>query len=198
MLGCTLQSFITPECEQIVQSRIQDFRRIGNWTIADHNAEHKTDVKWLKANIEQIRANTPRGTHQIIVVTHHAPVRSGSSKPEHERNPWSDAFATGLLDVGQNQKDNPLQAVNCWIFGHTHFSTQFYRGHVQIVSNQRGYDLGQDRGLTDNLKEEHSKSQSKFRLFKMLGFLGVRPSSNTRQQALGPQKSFDIRKCIDL
>ena len=122
MLGCTLQSFITPEFEQIVQSKIQDFCRIGNWTTADHNNEHKTDVKWLKANTKQIRANASYGTHRIFVVTHHAPVRSGSSNPKHEQNPWTDTFATELLDVGENQEGNPLQAVNYWIFGHTLFN----------------------------------------------------------------------------
>lgn len=37
ILGCTLQSFISTNCEQIVVSKIQDFRRIADWTTAGHN-----------------------------------------------------------------------------------------------------------------------------------------------------------------
>lgn len=210
LLGCTLQSFITPGCEQIVKSKIQDFRRIVDWTIADHNDEHKTDVKWLKASIEQIGANT-HGNHRIIVITHHAPVRRGSSSPEYERNPWTDAFATELLDDSENQEANPLQAVTCWIFGHTHFSTEFCRGRVRIISNQRGYDLGRNRCQkgTENLKKEDPESRSELPLLKkLLGSIWVRQRSNTRQQALLStqtgmqplpcQKLFDVRKCIEI
>lgn len=209
ILGCTLQSFITPECEQIVQSKIQDFRRIVDWTIADHNTEHEIDVKWLRANIEQIRTNASHDTHRIVVVTHHAPARRGSSRPEHERNPWTDAFATELLAEDENHDANPLHAVNHWIFGHTHFSTEFCRGQVRITSNQRGYVLGQDRGQkeTETSMEEKSESQSKVVPFKkLLDLILVRRKPNTRQQALDTQTAltspcqtrFDVRKCIEI
>lgn len=207
LLGCTLQSHITPGSQQIIQSKIQDFRRIVDWTITDHNNEHETDVKWLKANIEQIRANTPHCTHRIIIITHHAPVRKGSSRPEHEQNPWTDAFATELLGDSENQETNPLQAVNYWVFGHTHFSTEFCRGRVRIISNQRGYVLGQNRceKETEDSKE-NPESQSKLPLFKkLLGSILARQGSRQRalttqtgSKPLPSQKGFDIRKCIEI
>ncbi|KAL1989638.1 hypothetical protein VTN49DRAFT_6835 [Thermomyces lanuginosus] len=40
LLGCTLHSHIPPEAEDIVRSKANDFRRIAEWTVADHTAEH--------------------------------------------------------------------------------------------------------------------------------------------------------------
>lgn len=174
--------------------------------IADHNNEHKTDLNWLKANIEQIEANAPQSNHQILVITHHAPVRKGSSKPEHERNPWTDAFATELLDESENHEANALQAVSYWIFGHTHFSTEFRRGRVQIISNQRGFAIARNRYEREP-ETLNNGSRSKLPLLKrLLDFMLARQRSNIRQQralsnqtALRPfpgPKMFDVRKCI--
>jgi Calcineurin-like phosphoesterase len=88
ILGCTLQSHITPACEQIVKSKIQDFRKIADWTTTDHNDEHRRDLAWLKAEVEEIRDSERDGNSgTIIVITHHAPIRKGSSRTEHEQNP---------------------------------------------------------------------------------------------------------------
>lgn len=69
------------------------------------------------------------------------PIRQGSSNPTHEQNPWTDAFATELLNTGEGEAYNPLQSVNWWIFGHTHFTTSLVRGRVELLSNQSGYVL---------------------------------------------------------
>lgn len=31
--------------------------------------------------------------------------------------------------------------VKSWVFGHTHYSTDFKEGGIRLVSNQRGYAL---------------------------------------------------------
>lgn len=38
VLGCTLQSDITPETRDLVQMKVQDFSKIEGWTVDDHNA----------------------------------------------------------------------------------------------------------------------------------------------------------------
>ena len=63
ILGCTLQSYISPDREQIVTSRIQDFRHIEDWTTADHNDEHTRAVNWLKAQVEHVKL--PKGLKQL-------------------------------------------------------------------------------------------------------------------------------------
>ncbi|KAI9848714.1 MAG: hypothetical protein M1837_006801 [Sclerophora amabilis] len=138
ILGCTLQSFVPQEARETVRQKINDFRRIEDWTVADHVAEHTLDVAWLKGEIKAIRGD--ENEHQrriVVVVTHHAPSTRGTSKPTDENNPWSSAFGTDLL----GQVDGCLDDVQWWVFGHTHYSTEFSRGGIKLVSNQRGYVL---------------------------------------------------------
>lgn len=136
ILGCTLQSYVPPEAEQIVRLKINDFRRIKDWTVTDHIAEYAKDVKWLTDEIASIRRAEAGSTRKIIVITHHAPSTKGTSKPSHEDNPWSSAFATDLLE---RKESSSLEDVQWWIFGHTHHSSESIRGKVKLISNQRGY-----------------------------------------------------------
>lgn len=141
ILGCTLQSHISAASRKIVATTVQDFSKIREWTVGDHNNEHAKDVAWLRNEITKIRetekAAPSASRRKVVVVTHHAPCRSKTSRPEHEQNPWSDAFATDLLIAGQT--DNPLMECDWWLFGHTHYSTYFQVGQVNVFSNQRGY-----------------------------------------------------------
>ncbi|KFY91669.1 hypothetical protein V500_04539 [Pseudogymnoascus sp. VKM F-4518 (FW-2643)] len=138
ILGCTLNSLIPPEAEDSVRGRVKDFQRIENWTVAGHNKEHSLDVAWLENQIKLIRGDESTSEHQILVVTHHAPSVQESSSPLHIGNPWGSAFATNLL----GNKDKPaFSDVQWWIFGHTHFCTEFSKANVRVVSNQRGYVL---------------------------------------------------------
>jgi len=57
------------------------------------------------------------------------------SSPKDVSNPWSSAFATDLLG------DASWDQVKVWVFGHTHFTTQFERNGIKVLSNQRGYVL---------------------------------------------------------
>jgi hypothetical protein len=55
---------------------------------------------------------------KIIVITHHALLNKGTSDPDFEKKkrPFNHAFAT---DLSSTFTDDIL----CWIFGHTHYST---------------------------------------------------------------------------
>jgi hypothetical protein len=44
ILGCTLWSEVPDEARDIVRSKIQDFKKIQDWTVDDHNESHRTDL----------------------------------------------------------------------------------------------------------------------------------------------------------
>lgn len=139
ILGCTLWSLIPSEATGIVQSKIQDFKKIKGWTIDQHNTAHESDLAWLRSEIQAIRdenENAPKTTdpRSIIVVTHHAPSLERTSSSQHARSPWSTAFGTNLLS-------EKWDSVRLWIFGHTHYTTEFEKNGIRVVSNQRGYVL---------------------------------------------------------
>ena len=133
LLGCTLHSRIPSNDQLMVQMKISDFQHIEGWKPSNHTFEHEIDVTWLQQEIKHIRADHPH--RKIVVITHHAPTIKGTSKPSDAGNPWSSAFATELLVGGQ------FSEVQCWVSGHTHFCSEFKRGGVWLVGNQRGYVL---------------------------------------------------------
>lgn len=144
ILGCTLHSNIGPQSRGVVQRQVKDFQRILGWTVDQHNNEHEKDLEWLRSEIRSINGGLEclSPLKRILVITHHAPIKKGSSHPQHEENPWSDAFATDLVGVHEEMK-----RVQWWIFGHTHYTTQWCQQGVTLISNQRGYvlDPGQKR-----------------------------------------------------
>ncbi|ROT39718.1 hypothetical protein SODALDRAFT_339161 [Sodiomyces alkalinus F11] len=133
VLGCTLWSRIRDDAADQVRSKVKDFQSIQGWTVERHNAEHEADVQWLKNEIGLIARDEPNNV--VIVITHHAPAIQEASRPEYMASPITGAFATDLLPSGDWGR------VEYWIYGHTHFSTEFEKGSVTVVSNQRGYIL---------------------------------------------------------
>ncbi|CAG8930113.1 unnamed protein product [Penicillium salamii] len=146
ILGCTLWSCIPPEASEIVESKISDFKKIDGWTISKHNAPHESDLCWLQHemhNIHEENKNVPKtDARSIAVVTHHAPSLHRTSSPQNSQNPWSAAFGTDLLSL---RWDN----VKLWIFGHTHYTTEFKENGIRVVSNQRGYVLPWSKSTDD-------------------------------------------------
>ena len=140
LLGCTLHSHVPPDSEEIVRSKVNDFRRIVDWDVSDHTAEHSEDRKWLTDEISSIRQldGGSRSKRKIVVISHHAPLMKGTSNPAHENKPWSSAFATDLIGM---EKQSCLDDVQWWVFGHTHYTAEFVCGNIKLISNQRGYVL---------------------------------------------------------
>jgi predicted phosphodiesterase len=156
ILGCTLWSSIPEDIFDVVRAKVKDYQRINGWTPQHHNAAHAKDVTWLKEQVSQATAEKRR----IMVVTHHAPCIKGTSHPKYENNPWTPAFATDLLGQGT------WGAVRVWIFGHTHFSTEFVRNGTRVVSNQRGYSVTEASSAAIQEKEaEKEKKNGKGRAF---------------------------------
>ena len=78
-------------------------------------------------------------------MTHHAPCLKRTSAPQHENNPWRYAFGT---DVLRNITDT--NGIKAWVFGHTHYTTEYVYRETNVVSNQRGYVLGGESEKTRN------------------------------------------------
>ncbi|KAI5457593.1 Metallo-dependent phosphatase-like protein [Mariannaea sp. PMI_226] len=136
ILGCTLWSSIPKKAEDDVTLRVSDYKMITDWSVVQHNACHAADLSFLTTAVSDIDTLPAEAERLILIVTHHAPVIKGTSRPEHEKNPWKAAFSTDVL----TRKE--FARVAWWIFGHTHFTTEFQRGGIRIRANQRGYVLG--------------------------------------------------------
>lgn len=137
ILGCTLWSDIPEHRRAIVQAKVKDFSKISAWTVDVHNQVHADEVAWLRCRVDQLLAQqNDSGKRQLLVATHYAPSLEGTSHPDQADNPWVSAFATDLL-TGQ-----VWNGVEVWVFGHTHYSTDFLlQTGTRLVSNQRGYVL---------------------------------------------------------
>jgi len=156
ILGCTLNSHITPETRSVVAMKVQDFRKINGWSIDDHNAEHMKDVEWLKQEVSRIRNEYLDSGKEILVVTHHAPCTQNTSSPADTVSAWSTAFSTDLL------QESSLTGVQCWIFGHTHYTTDVMKSGVRVISNQRGYVLPSCQNNTQPAKSIWQQAASLF------------------------------------
>lgn len=137
ILGCTLHSYIPKESQLWVRMKVADFSSIRDWTVEKHNIEHLCDVEWLQGQLRNISLEDP--DRQLLVVTHHAPSFSNTVDPKHTANPWQSAFCTDLLDSGQVKFWHGSKSIRRWIFGHTHWNTEFKKHGMVVSSNQRGY-----------------------------------------------------------
>ena len=83
---------------------------------------------------------------QLIIVTHHSPTFSTTTDPKHNANPWNSAFCTELLE-SRVKSWHGVRNIRRWIFGHTHWNTEFKKHGMIVCSNQRGYIIpGHERG----------------------------------------------------
>lgn len=162
ILGYSLWSHIPNDAQDVVRMKVSDFKKIKDWSVEAHNDAYRSDLEWLRAEIEALRheQNAPtdddhdeqtarkrnwsssNGSQskpkklQILIITHYAPCKDGNSEPRFAANPWNSAFATDLITKGHARQD-----VKLWIFGHTHYSTEFVKEGIRVLSNQRGYIL---------------------------------------------------------
>ncbi|KAM5470717.1 hypothetical protein MauCBS54593_003758 [Microsporum audouinii] len=143
ILGCTLWSHI-PEVSQLwVRMKVADFSIIKDWTVEAHNTEHNRDVQWLQQEIYNISLEEEK--HDVIVVTHHSPSFMKTADPRHKSHPWGPAFCSDLLE-SQVKSWQGSKAIRCWIFGHTHWNTDFRYRDITISSNQFKYDSRRVQG----------------------------------------------------
>jgi hypothetical protein len=116
ILGCTLWSKIQDDARQVVQTKVADFRKITDWSIASHNAAYEADLSWLKNQVAELpkasegspKRKPPERT--IVIITHHAPSTEKTADPIHDNSPFTSASATDLF----NGEDWPN--VKLWVF----------------------------------------------------------------------------------
>lgn len=140
VLGCPLWSHITEASAPAVRAVVSDFKKIEHWTIDTHNAAHTEDLHWLRQEVATLQRDKPHAS--ILVVTHHAPLLDRTASPQHNDSPVKQAFATDVLLSGDGARERMWSQVTHWVFGHTHWTTQFKvkKGMgIQVVANQRGY-----------------------------------------------------------
>jgi hypothetical protein len=153
VVGTTLWSHVPPRYAMDVRTFISDFRlikpvkkddRTATLGLAEYAEMHAADVAWLTAELALAEADGVR----LLVVTHHAPSKAGTSAPKNRGGPLDCAFASDLDRL-------LVPPVAAWIHGHTHFSHQTLRKFDQqtlrkfdqnaegcgvwLVANQRGY-----------------------------------------------------------
>lgn len=140
-LGCTLWTQIEPEDASFVSRTMNDYhlvkiredKKLRRLSIDDTNAWHVEHLAWLKQQIASANAN-----EKLIILTHHAPIKQGTSAANMQDSQLQVAFASNLDDLMGEQ-------VVAWCFGHTHHSCviKHEKGTI-IMANQLGYQKKND------------------------------------------------------
>jgi predicted phosphohydrolase len=138
-VGTTLWSNIPEEDELEIQQSINDYRMIYNAEgrricAAEVRAEFIKNVQFLE---ETIAANPEK---QIVIISHHAPLKKDTSFAKYEGDVTNSAYST---DIHLKNDSN----VRYWIYGHTHHNSRIQKGNYTVLSNQMGY-FGEHTGIT--------------------------------------------------
>ena len=128
VLGCMLHSHIPDDYTALSN----DFVRIRDWTVKDHNKEHEMDLAWLQDSLAEVENSTPRS--RVIVATHYAPMFEKTVHPRQENNLLRHCFCSDALD--KLQVCGCMDQVSHWVFGHTHYNIPFKFEGVTVLSNQ--------------------------------------------------------------
>lgn len=148
VLGCTLWSNVPDNEIDTINLMMNDYRRIKIRGENDENERplhardtvemHKGDVEFLTEEIQKAESNN----ENVLILTHHAPSFFNTVAKRHENSMVRTAFATDLESLMR-------QCVKCWVFGHSHYSTDYVhtktKGKTRIVSNQLGYLLRKEQ-----------------------------------------------------
>jgi hypothetical protein len=145
IFGSTLWSEIPGAYESNVSEKIKDYHLIyvnrlvevpteqgsapRQLTVTDVNRLHTTARLKLHEYILE-HPNIP-----FVVLTHHAPLRNGTSAPEYELDRDRHLNTAFASDLSKLMYPN----VKLWAFGHTHWHTDFVFCNTRIVSNPHGY-----------------------------------------------------------
>ena len=128
-IGSTLWSFIPNKHEDSIKNLINDYKYIEYFTPDICNKLHIESVNYIKSIIEKYK-----GRYKIIVLSHHSPLLSNTSKSHLESLHTNYAFSS---DQSSLMKD-----VNLWVYGHTHYNHKnnyFFFNNTALISNQVGY-----------------------------------------------------------
>lgn len=163
LLGCTLWSHIPESDAAAALRKVPEFDvvdGIQDWSVANHNAEHRRDFQWLMDELKNPKAGdsslAPAATsaskqnRQLIVVTAFSPDLRGCLEPWQVDAPWASSYGSNLLD------GSSFSNVKMWISGTTGRTCEFKRGQTTVICNQRGR-VGEH--VTGALKDGLSEKQ---------------------------------------
>ncbi|KAK5578520.1 hypothetical protein RB653_008192 [Dictyostelium firmibasis] len=164
IIGSTLWSLVDPDNEFDVSRCLNDYRvinvpleqmcdelpdKIRKLEVGDTNRFHKNSVNFIKYNMgirDRYGPAADKNTNQppCIVLTHHAPQfndhgnQTYTSHPKYQKSDRiGQAFSTDLSEIIK-------PPISVWIYGHTHFTTEYSYNNVKILANQHGYEFGED------------------------------------------------------
>lgn len=134
-IGSILWSSIPHHLREYAESHLSDFRKIKSFIPKSqgyylYSYMHMIACHFIETNLQKYSSQNKK----IVVVTHHAPYKCGTSKPHHESNEVGTCgYASDLSFIF---KEKNLS----WIFGHTHYKCNFDINDVKICSNPYGND----------------------------------------------------------
>jgi predicted phosphodiesterase len=126
---------------------VHDIADIGGWSNSQNNHIHDQSMRFLRKSIRQIRREKRTKDHKIIVLTHHTPTIFKSSLPgtngqEAESGSRADSkWSNFQTDILGGEGMEGLQKGDVWIFGHTHFSCDFYQDEDVIQIREAGTEM---------------------------------------------------------
>ena len=140
-IGTTLWSFIPEEHSEKIEQSINDYKYILEFTTEICNQLHIQSVEYIKSSIQQYKES-----HEIIILSHHSPLLSNTSKTQLEKLPTNYAFSSDQSDIMKpNDRPPPVGLrpdIKYWIYGHTHHNHKnnyFTFNNIKLISNQLGY-----------------------------------------------------------
>ena len=138
--GCTLWSDIPRQAEEVVASRMNDYKfiqyRKQKLCVADTNRFFREQRQALE---HLIAVNPPD-----IIMTHHAPLLHAGCSPD-KYNPSSflgnhmPQDARYMTHAFESDLEELVLCTYVWCFGHTHQNTKMQVGECCLMSNARGY-----------------------------------------------------------
>ena len=123
-IGTTLWSEITNPIYTI-----NDIRYIPNFNYIQYNTLHKTSVEFLE--------NAIQSNENCIVITHHVPSNSlidikYKTPKMLPYNQWFYCNMDNIIEINSTK-------IKCWIYGHTHTSSETIMNGIPFLCNPVGY-----------------------------------------------------------
>ncbi len=129
IIGATLWSHIPEDRGALVDYMMNDFVKIREHSIANHNELFETEWETIRELIDKSFLQK-----KCLVVTHHAPdLNIARIRPSFD---ISTGYGTDLLDYLPEESSNKIAF---WIYGHTHQNRDSVINGVHLVCNQKGY-----------------------------------------------------------
>jgi len=136
ILGCTLWSQIPEEHATAIENKVVDYQKITHvnkpLTVQTTNMFHMLDKLWLEKKIQELKGL------DILVVTHHAPLVTGTCHPKFLGKNGLDRVKHGNYAYSTDLSYLMGGSIRAWIYGHTHWrGVQMNRGTL-VTSNALG------------------------------------------------------------